>query len=113
MPKYTRILYWSDEDNCWIVEVPEFPVCRAGGETKLEAMENIEKRIKERELRESIANGDLLWDAIEHVNGVKQNPEAVEKYNHIQRELSELEADRLEEGRKIKQLKENAKKKTV
>ena len=37
MNKYERIIYWSDDDNKYIVEVPELSGCMADGETIEEA----------------------------------------------------------------------------
>ena len=34
MPKYEIIIYWSDEDNAFIAEVPELPGCMADGATR-------------------------------------------------------------------------------
>lgn len=36
------IIYWSDEDQGFIAEVPEFPGCAADGETYQEALQNLE-----------------------------------------------------------------------
>jgi len=47
MYKYERIIYWSDADNAFIVEVPELPGCMADGATVGEAVANIEIIIKE------------------------------------------------------------------
>ena len=47
MAKYERIIYWSDEDAKWIVEVPELPGCMADGETPQEALSNVEVIINE------------------------------------------------------------------
>ena len=33
MYKYEVIIYWSNEDNAFIAEVPELPGCMAHGET--------------------------------------------------------------------------------
>ena len=41
MYKYEIILYWSNEDECYIAEVPELSGCMADGETMAEALENI------------------------------------------------------------------------
>ena len=38
MSKYEIIMYWSDEDNMFIAEVPELPGCMADGETRMEAL---------------------------------------------------------------------------
>jgi len=47
MYKYERIIYWSDDDNAFIVEVPELPGCMANGPTVEEAIANAEVIIKE------------------------------------------------------------------
>jgi len=45
--KYEMIIYWSDEDNAFIVEVPELPGCLADGQTYQEAVTNAEIIIQE------------------------------------------------------------------
>ena len=47
MFRYARIVYWSDEDDCFLVEVPELPGCMADGKTVSEAIENCEVIIQE------------------------------------------------------------------
>ncbi len=47
MNKYEVIIYWSEEDNAFIAEVPELPGCMADGKTKKEALENVEVVIEE------------------------------------------------------------------
>lgn len=47
MGKYELIIYWSDDDQAFIVEVPELPGCMADGATYLEAVSNAEKVISE------------------------------------------------------------------
>ena len=47
MPKYEIILYWSQEDDAFIAEVPELPGCAADGKTYCEALSNIEVIIQE------------------------------------------------------------------
>ena len=47
MYKYEIILYWSDEDEAFIAEVPELAGCSADGKTNKEALENIEIVMKE------------------------------------------------------------------
>lgn len=44
---YEIIMYWSDEDQAFIAEVPELPGCMADGPTRREAMDNIERAIEE------------------------------------------------------------------
>jgi predicted RNase H-like HicB family nuclease len=45
--KYEVIIYWSDEDQAFIAEVPELPGCAADGETHEEVLENLEIIIDE------------------------------------------------------------------
>lgn len=45
--KYEIIIYWSKEDNCFLVEVPELPGCIADGKTYQEAVSNVEIIIQE------------------------------------------------------------------
>ena len=45
--KYKIIIYWSDDDNAYIAEVPELPGCMADGKTYQEALSNAEQIINE------------------------------------------------------------------
>ena len=45
--KYELIIYWSEEDNCFLVEVPELPGCMADGQTYQDAVNNVEVVIRE------------------------------------------------------------------
>lgn len=38
--KYELIIYWSEQDDAFIVEVPELAGCKADGETYEEAVAN-------------------------------------------------------------------------
>lgn len=40
--KYEIILYWSEEDNTYIAEVPELSGCMADGPTAKDALHNVE-----------------------------------------------------------------------
>lgn len=40
--KYEMVIYWSDEDKSFIVEVPELPGCMADGKTYCKAVSNAE-----------------------------------------------------------------------
>ena len=42
MNKYEVIIYWSEEDQLYIAEVPELPGCMADGKTYSEALKNVE-----------------------------------------------------------------------
>jgi predicted RNase H-like HicB family nuclease len=42
MTKYEIILYWSDEDQAFIAEVPELAGCAADGPTRQDAIANAE-----------------------------------------------------------------------
>ena len=47
MSKYEIILYWSQEDDGYIAEVPELAGCVADGKTPVEAVKNAEVVIQE------------------------------------------------------------------
>lgn len=47
MNRYELIIYWSDDDQSFVVEVPELPGCMADGPTYREAVANAEKVIEE------------------------------------------------------------------
>lgn len=47
MSKYEIIIYWSQEDESFIAEVPELPGCFADGSTYQEALANAEVVIRE------------------------------------------------------------------
>jgi predicted RNase H-like HicB family nuclease len=45
--KYEMIIYWSEDDKAFIVEVPELPGCMADGATYQEAVANAEIVVQE------------------------------------------------------------------
>lgn len=45
--RYELIIYWSAEDERYIVEVPELSGCMADGESYQDAVKNAEKVIEE------------------------------------------------------------------
>jgi predicted RNase H-like HicB family nuclease len=66
--KYELIIYWSEEDRAFIVEVPELPGCMADGQTYELAVANTRQVIEEwiataRELGRSIPKprGRLMY----------------------------------------------------
>jgi len=66
--RYEIIIYWSEEDQAFVAEVPELPGCMADGQTYREVLENAEQVIREwietaRELGRSIpeAKGRLRY----------------------------------------------------
>lgn len=46
MYKYEIILYWSNEDQAFIAEVPELPGCMAHGQTQEAALQNVNEVIQ-------------------------------------------------------------------
>jgi predicted RNase H-like HicB family nuclease len=66
--KYAMIIYWSEQDQSYLVEVPELPGCMADGNSYQEAVRNAEQVITEwietaKELGRSIPEpkGRLLY----------------------------------------------------
>ena len=47
MSKYEMIIFWSDQDKAFVVEVPELPGCMADGATYEEAVANAQEVIQE------------------------------------------------------------------
>ena len=47
MNRYEIIIYWSDEDNCFVSEVPELAGCMSDGKSYNEALQNTELVIQE------------------------------------------------------------------
>lgn len=45
-PHYNINLYWSDEDSCWIADVPDLRPCSAHGNTPEEATTRIQDAIE-------------------------------------------------------------------
>ena len=45
--EYEIIIYWSEEDQAYIAEVPELPGCAADGKTYKQALANVEVIIQE------------------------------------------------------------------
>ncbi|MGH7230319.1 MAG: type II toxin-antitoxin system HicB family antitoxin [Nitrospiraceae bacterium] len=46
MHKYEIIIYWSNEDQVFIAEVPELPGCMAHGNTQEAALANVNEAIR-------------------------------------------------------------------
>jgi predicted RNase H-like HicB family nuclease len=44
--KYEIIIYWSDEDEAYIADVPELPGCMAHGDTYESALADIKSAIE-------------------------------------------------------------------
>jgi predicted RNase H-like HicB family nuclease len=44
--KYEVILYWSDEDQAFVAEVPELPGCMAHGHSQESALANSKEAIQ-------------------------------------------------------------------
>lgn len=45
--KYEVIIYWSEEDQAFIAEVPELPGCAGDGENYQEVLQNLEIMMQE------------------------------------------------------------------
>ena len=45
--RYEIVIYWSEEDDAFIAEVPELPGCAADGVSYAEALANVDVIIQE------------------------------------------------------------------
>lgn len=77
MTRYEVIIYWSDEDESFIAEVPELPGCAADGATHQKALSNVEVIIQEwietaRALGRPIpeSRGRLVFSLTAYENGI-------------------------------------------
>ena len=61
MYKYERIIYWSNDDNSFIVEVPELLGCMADGATIEEAIKEWIEVTLERGLEVPEPKGRLMY----------------------------------------------------
>jgi len=46
MHRYEIIIFWSDEDEAFIADIPELPGCKAHGNTPQEALESAQGAIE-------------------------------------------------------------------
>ena len=46
MSEYHINLFWSDEDDCWIADIPDLKFCPAHGETPDEALREVQVAMK-------------------------------------------------------------------
>ena len=46
MHRYEIIIFWSDEDDAFIADVPELSGCKAHGNSRKEALENAQDAIQ-------------------------------------------------------------------
>ena len=47
MPAYSMIVSWSEDDQCYLVSIPDLPGCMADGTTPDEAVANAKEVIAE------------------------------------------------------------------
>ncbi len=45
MNRYEITIFWSNEDDAYVVDVPDLPGCMTHGDTRLEALKNAEEAI--------------------------------------------------------------------
>ena len=45
-PRYHINLFWSDEDDCWIADVPDLRGCMTHGATRAEAVANAAEAVE-------------------------------------------------------------------
>jgi predicted RNase H-like HicB family nuclease len=45
--KYEILIYWSNDDNCFIAEVPELSGCLADGNSYADALDNVQLVVAE------------------------------------------------------------------
>jgi len=43
MYRYEIIMFWSNEDNAFVADVPELPGCKAHGDSQESALQNVQE----------------------------------------------------------------------
>jgi predicted RNase H-like HicB family nuclease len=56
---YLINVFWSDEDGCYVADIPDLPYCSAFGETPLDALREV-LEAKEAWLDSARAHGDPI-----------------------------------------------------
>ncbi len=46
MPAYPINVFWNDEDQAWVADVPDLPYCSALGDTPHEAVAEVEVAVR-------------------------------------------------------------------
>ena len=59
MVNYDVFITWSEEDNAYIASVPEFAGCFADGQTREEALQNIEI-VAQEWMETAVAHGRVI-----------------------------------------------------
>ncbi len=67
--KYHIDLFWSEEDDAWVADVPDLQSCSAFGDTPAEALAEVEKAM---EGWLAVAHEDGLPIPEPHYRGAKQ-----------------------------------------
>ena len=47
IPKYHINVFWSDEDRCWIADVPDLKTCTAHGATPEQAVAEVQAALED------------------------------------------------------------------
>ncbi|MEQ1922779.1 MAG: type II toxin-antitoxin system HicB family antitoxin [Pyrinomonadaceae bacterium] len=45
-PKYEIVIYWDNDDQIFVAEVPDLPGCMAHGKTRIEAAQQVSEAIE-------------------------------------------------------------------
>ena len=74
--RYSMIIEWSDEDDAYIVTLPEFPICHTHGATREEALKNgqevLELLVEEGDLDRPLPPPKLF--AMDALEALEQSP---------------------------------------
>ena len=75
--RYEIILYWSNEDDAYIAEVPELPGCAADGSSYQEAIANVARHAKATSVEISLRKegADLVLEIKDNGIGISADAE--------------------------------------
>ena len=84
--RYSIVIEWSDEDDAYIVTLPEFPGCHTHGATREEALKNgqevIEILVESREEWDEPLPVPRLFQFDDQPSNAVSGPPELDKYQH-------------------------------
>ena len=92
MYKYEVIIYWSDEDQVFIAELPELPGCMAHGESQESALKNAQEAGQQADIQKGISQGIFTTDVSANPKAEKETADMLAQTAHARLANEERQA---------------------